>query len=180
MKMTLALAAVLIFATSAASAAGPVVSWTTKDMKMAIRALGYPKAHPKKLACKGSGAEVGNLSFRCVGVYRHHLRRVFYTQGQGEGGWICAGKTLAGCKVLRRGFVTSQQVGLLGSHAAVAGQAARGYLQDRGQTYIVTHFCTASGSSWSCPFVVDGAQVVVMVGLASARGGYVVSAVEQS
>lgn len=131
MNRTAIVAAVgaLVFAGSAvASPANP--SWTLTDMKAAVRAVGYPKPHPVKLGCKGLGAatSAGYTLFRCTARYRHQVRRRFFIEGQGEGGWLCAGKTLDGCTLLRRGFVTNAQVTHDGSVAFAAQLASRGYM----------------------------------------------------
>ena len=160
---------------STATAAGP--AWTPKDMKTAIHALGYPKPHPKKLSCKGLGAASGGRfdSFRCVATYRLHHRRVFYTAGRGEGGWLCAGKTAAACGLLKRGFVTSADVARLQSMGAAADLAARGYLMNRGETYTPVHFCQQAGGSWVCPFTVNGTPVTVTITFKGAKGGFVLT-----
>jgi hypothetical protein len=179
-KVTLAVvAAAAVFASSAAAAGMPVPS-TVKDMKTAVRGVAYPKPHPKKLSCKGQGPESGSLfsAFRCVSTYKHHQRRVFFIQGQDEGGWLCAGKTLAGCKLLRKGFVTTQEVNRLESLGAAADLAARGYLDNHGLTYQPVHFCQQAGTVWACPFTVNNTQVTVTVSLKKARGGYVISATD--
>ena len=174
----LIIVALIAFASVATAAAvGPTVRWTVKDMKTAIRAIGYPKPHPRRLTCRGLGADEGTgrfTAFRCVATYRR--RRVFYAQGQGEGGWICAGSALATCKVLRKGFVTTATVSTQGL-AATADVAARGYLVDHDQfPYQVVHFCTQVGTTaWSCPFIVNNAPVSVSLSIRQAKGGYVIS-----
>lgn len=177
MKLIPLVIAVAVFAGTAA-AAGTPVAWTKKDMTTAIRAIGYPKPHAKKLACAGLGMRdtAGRYtSFRCVATYTHHRRRVFYTAGIGEGGWLCAGKTAAGCKLLRRGFVTTAEVAVQSSLGGVADTAARGYLVDHDMfPYQVVHFCQQDGSAWSCPFTVNNQPVTVTISLAKAKGGYVV------
>lgn len=179
------LVAALLFAVSSATAAGPNVPWTAKDMKTAIRAVGYPKPHPVKLACKGLGTQDSSgrfAAFRCTATYRHSIRRRFYIQGKGEGGWLCAGKTLTTCKVLPRGFVPSSQFtyGVQGA----AEVASTGYMQN---TYGIgapsrTGPCTQSTSSaWTCGYwSTDTTKVDVTVTVKPAKGGYAVSAVMAS
>lgn len=173
-KVTLPLVAAALVFTASAAASSPSTPWTTKDMKTAIRAIGYPRAHAKTLICHGQGTAdtVGRFtSFRCVATYRRRPhRRVFYTAGQGEGGWLCAGKTLAGCVLLRHGFVTTSQVKTLPSLGAAADLAARGYMQNHYGGYQVTHLCeAASSSTWSCPF----SQATVTITFRAVSGGYV-------
>ena len=173
MKTTLTLlAATLMFAASASAAAGPSVAWSKKDVTTAIRAIGYPKPHPVKLACAGigTGSDAYYDWFRCKATYRpHHVRR-FVVGGEGEGGWLCAGKTPVTCTLLRHGFVTSL--------AAAPDRAARGYLQDTGRfPYQVVHFCQQTTSTtYSCPFTVDAASVKVTVSFKQVKGGYVTTA----
>jgi hypothetical protein len=173
--------AVLAFsgAATAATAATQPTSWSLKDMKTAIRALGYPKPRAKRLTCtKFSAAGPGGQysAFRCSATYPKHRRARFVTEGVGEGGWLCGGKTLAGCKLLRHGFVTTAAVSADGI-AAAADLAARGYLFDHDQfPYQVVHFCVQVGSTaWSCAFTVNNAPLSVSLSFKKARGGYVIS-----
>lgn len=169
-------------AASSVLAAGPSVPWTKKDMTTAIRAIGYPKPHPKKLACRGVGAidSAGRfVSFRCIATYSNHRRRVFYTAGQGlpESGWICAGPHPSPCKLLRKGFIPTAEANLQASQAGVAENVAKGYLVNHNLfPYQVTRFCEQSSSGWSCPFTVNAQPVTVTVNLKAAKGGYVTTA----
>jgi hypothetical protein len=180
-KIIASIAVALVFTASAAATRPPPGDppWAKSKMLTALRALGYPKPHPLKLTCKDppQGRDVGIASFACTATYKHHVRRRFVAAGQGEGGWLCAGKTLAGCKLLRRGFVTTAAAAVYPSLSGAAQIAAEGYLADHDQfPYQVVHFCTqASASSWSCPFLVNNAPVTVTISLKKAKGGYVVS-----
>lgn len=180
MKTTLGVTLAALILAATASAAGPPVAWTKKDMTAAVRAIGYPKPHMRKLACKGVGpadSAGGHTTFRCTATYRHHRRSRFYVGGRGEGGWLCAAKRLAGCKLLRHGFVTSAQIVTLQSLGAAADLAARGYLTNRDETYQVVHFCEqTSSSAFACPFTVNDSSVTVTVSFKRAKGGYVISA----
>lgn len=155
-----------------ASAQGPVVVWSKKDMTTALRAIGYPRPHARKLTCSG------HTSFRCVALYRHHRRRVFRTQGRGEGGWICAGKRVATCKILRHGFVTTANasLGLEGASEITS----TGYLQDRYgviNTYRAGPCSQTDSTAWSCPYHWTGdSTLVVTVAFRHAQGGYVTTA----
>lgn len=181
MKLSAATAAITIALLSAtiASAAGPAVSWSVKDMKTAVRGLGYPKPHAKKLVCRGLGTAAGGQfdSFRCVATYTHHKRRVFYTAGRGEGGWLCAGKTATACGLLRHGFLTTAAASVYPSLAGAAGVSAEGWLADHGKSpFQVVHFCEATTpTTFSCPFTVNNVTVTVTIGLKKTTGGYVVS-----
>jgi hypothetical protein len=151
-------------------------------MKTAVRGLGYPKPHAKKLSCRGQGAATSPgrfSSFRCIATYAHHRRRVFYVEGQGLGGWICAGARLATCKVLRHGFVTTSQAAFDGGAAGSASLAARGFVEDRYSVAytVVTHPCTQSGSSsWTCGYAVAAGDAEVTVSLKTVTTGFVVAA----
>lgn len=169
--LTIVFACTALMLAASTSAAGPNVPWSTKDMKTAIRAIAYPKPHPKKLACKGSGATTSGefASFRCVATYRHHRHHRFSIEGQGEGGWLCAGKTLATCQLLRRGFLTSQAVNIQGMGPSV-DLAARGYMANKYGAYQAKGFCKQTTSStWTCQFV----EATVTLTVKAARGGYV-------
>jgi hypothetical protein len=123
--------AVMLAATANAGVAAPPMSFSLKDMKAAIRALGYPRPHAKKLTCKGvtlSGG-VAYLSFKCVATYRNHPQRRFVAAGRGEGGWICAGKRLSTCKVLSHGFVSTAYASNQAELGGAARFAAEGYIQ---------------------------------------------------
>jgi hypothetical protein len=181
MKLTAAIAAVLIFAATAAAGVNPVAS--KKYMTAAIRALGYPKPHPKTLACKGLGQGVdGSYStFRCTATYRGSRRR-FVTQTKQVGGWLCAGKTLAGCKLLKRGFVAMPHTTDSNVFAGTASMAARGWM---GNHYPIplpnpNRQCPEAGGSgmkWtSCWYVSDTSYAAVTITLKGAKGGYLISA----
>jgi hypothetical protein len=166
------------FAAAATSGFQPY-HWSLKDMRTAIRAVGYPTPHAKKLVCTESGVPVGSggrySSFRCTATYSQH-RSKFVVAGVGEGGWICGGRTFSGCKLLRHGFVTTGAVDAGGSMAAMADLASRGYLAVHDQLpYRPVRSCKKSGSStWSCAFTVNKARVTVSLSFKRASGGYVV------
>ena len=171
----------LVF-TDSSAAASPNVAWTGKDMKAAIHALGYPKPHAKKLTCKGLGAaDAGgrHSAFRCVATFKGGRHRAFYTEGKGLGGWICAGAKLATCQLLKRGFVSASQVALDGSIEGAAEVAARGYVQNRYDTFDTypAGLCTQKGPrAWSCGYKLDTGTITVTITLSSVKSGYVVVA----
>lgn len=173
MKLLVIAAAVgtLVFAASASGAASDV-SWTLRDMKTAIRGIGYPKPRPKTLTCQKAAV----TAFRCSATYKHHQRSRFYIQGTSLGGWLCAGKTVAGCKLLKHGFATNGQVSFYGSTAGVAELAARGVMQTRygASSVVVVSPCASTGAlSWSCSYGIAAGTVVVTILLKRAPGGYV-------
>lgn len=165
----------LVAVPSGSAATGPSTPWTTKDMTMAVKAVGYPRLHARKVTCHGLGTADGigrYLSFRCVALYARHRRARFYVGGLGEGGWLEAGKTPATERLLRKGFVPSATVATQGL-AATADLAARGYMANRYGTYQAAGFCKQAGSSsWSCPF----SMVTVTLTMKAAKGGYVTTA----
>lgn len=105
--------------------------WTPREMRAGVKALAYPKPHPLKVTCRGAGAAAGNLytAFRCKATYRHHRNRTFAIASGFEGGWICAGRHLNGCRVLAKGFLGSSQITRWGGLEAAAGYTATGYIQ---------------------------------------------------
>lgn len=177
-KLTLVLLAASLFFAATATAAGPSVGWSKKDITTAMRGLGYPRPHPKKLTCSSI---TGSEAYKCVATYAHHRRRRFVTGGVAQGGWLCAGKTLAACNTLRHGFVATDQ--LSGSTAdAVHGAAviaSRGYMKIRYQMPSPNQSapCTGSGATWTCSYyVTDTSTVAVTITLKTAKGGYVTAA----
>jgi hypothetical protein len=180
MKRTIVIGvAALVFAATA-SAATPTGGWTKPDMKTAIRGLGYPKPHPKKLGCRAAGS----TAFRCVATYRRHRHRRFVIGGTGV--WLCAGKTLDGCGWLRHGFVTNTQLEqhYAGHLATAALFAARGYMAIK---YGITYTTSAPGGGQTGPmtwtysyYTSDTTTVLITITLKQARGGYVVSAAPAS
>lgn len=175
LKLSAAILIIAGTAAQAASASGTSSAWTTKDMTAAVRAVGYPKPHPVKLACKGVGPATGAAydSFRCTATYRHHIRKRFVIAGRGEGGWLCTGTTISACKTLKHGFVTTGQVATLKSLGAAADLAARGYMTNRFGGYQAVHFCEQTGeTTFSCPFVGE----TVTITMKAAKGGYVETA----
>lgn len=97
----------LVLAAPAAAAIGP---WTPASIKALVRSVGYPKPHPKKLVCKQRSA----ASFKCTATYRR--KQVFYVwldrgseSSATSGGWLCAGKKLASCKILGVGFIPAAE-----------------------------------------------------------------------
>jgi hypothetical protein len=181
-KLIAVLAVASVTVPIAVASTGPTVPWTRADILAAVRALGYPSGLPRRLACTGMGAADTSgryASFRCKATYGHHRSRRFQIAGQGEGGWLCAGKTIAGCKLLRRGFVSRATVGSEGFDAA-ANSAARGWMTNKYGTYQVTHYCTAStstsSSSYTCDFHVSSAKITVALTFIVAKRGYLLTA----
>ena len=167
--------AALTFTTVAGASSTPI-AWTKKDMTTAVRALGYPKPHPKKLTCKGLGSpdSLGRYgAFHCVATYlRRPKHRSFYIEGRGEGGWLCAGARLATCKLLGRGFVTTAAISAGGINAA-ADVAARGYMTNRYGSYQPTGFCQTAGTlKWTCGFT----TATVALTMKTAKDGYLEAA----
>lgn len=178
MKRTTVVAALILLLCSAtvAAAASPTGGWTKKDMLTAIRGLGYPKPHPKKLGCKAAGP----TAFKCVATYRHHQHRRFVIGGTGV--WLCSGKTLAGCGWLRHGFVTNSQLASkYSSELSAAGEfAARAYMAVK---YGVDYTVVGPGGGQTGPmswayvyYTSDTTTITITITFKQAKGGYVVAA----
>lgn len=181
MKLALALLAALFLTTSAVAATTPTVAWSKKDIQAAAKALGYPKPHPRKLSCKGQGDGSGGryVSFRCTATYRHHRHTRFVIGGAALGGWLCAGKKLAACKPLRRGFVATDQLGSAGPLQGAAELATRGYMNVHYGVTIPNRSgpCTGAGRTWTCGYYITDTQTVdVTATLKRAKGGYLIAA----
>lgn len=169
MKIGVALLAALIVAgTATATASTTPTPWTRANMTAAVKAVGYPKAHAKKLTCRGIGLADSSgryNAFRCTAAYRHHRIRRFYAAGRGEGGWLCAAATLSGCKLLRHGYITTATMNLGGA----IDIAARGYMTNHYGSYQVAGFCRGGPPVWTCPFT----NTTVTITTKAAKGGWV-------
>lgn len=153
-------------------AGGATAGVQSRTMTTAIRAVGYPKPHPKTLTCKGATA------FQCKAVYRHHRVKRFAATWQGQGGWICAGARVSTCKLLRHGFATTAQV-TANTAQGVAELAAVGYMQNVYDVQIPNRYgpCTQNATiSWTCGYyVTDTSVAMVTVSLKNVRGGVLIS-----
>ena len=142
----------------------------SRDMATALRALHYPKPGALKMGCRGATV------FRCKATYRHHRVRRFQAKWAAMGGFICAGKTIAGCNILRHGFLSPTVVGT--DPRGAAQQTARGYMTLHYQApdpYIAPG-CVQSTqpSTWSfCYWISDTAKINITVHLAKVKAGYV-------
>lgn len=169
MKVGVVLVAALILTGTAAAAP------TGKTMASTVKALHYPKPGAKTVACRNSGA-----GYKCKAVYRHHRRRVFYAEWANSGGWVCAGKTLIGCKVLRHGFVskaTEARYAQYGGLSAYAGISSTGYLENKYQaTPNAVSPCAADGNlSWSCAYSVTSGDVTVKISYRPVKTGWLIT-----
>lgn len=173
------LAALAITGTAGAAAAtGPNVPWTRADMTAAAKAIGYPKPHAKKVACRGlGGPDSANryAAFHCVAIYtRKPAHRGFYITGRSQGGWLCAGARLATCKLLSRGFIAKDTI--TASINDAADLAARGWMTNRFGSYQPTGFCQPAGAlKWTCGFT----TATVTLAMKTAKGGYTITAAAQ-
>ena len=132
-----------------------------KDMAAAMRALHYPKTGALKVGCHTVGTTSG--SFHCKATYKHHHTRWFYAKWAVEGGWVCAGTRLTGCRTLRHGFTRT-------ATNDAADLAARGWDGNTGQP---TGFCQPAGTlKWACGFTTG----TVTITMKKARGGYTITA----
>ena len=166
---------VALLVTASASADVPATGWARKDMVAAVKAIKYPKPGARKISCRGLGTPdtTGRYTaFRCTTTYTHHRRRAFVIGGDGEGGWLCAARTLAGCKLLTHGFVTNGEVAKDSSLSAAADIAARGYMGNHYGSYQPTGFCKQqSAATWSCGFT----TATVTLTMRHTTTGYVIS-----
>ena len=157
-------------------------------MQTALRAIGYPKPHPKKLTCKGRIVPAPtNLSvkiqvFICKATYRHGHHSKFMAAGDGVGGWICAGRDLRTlyCRVLKQGFVTTRQVGPSKDLQPSAARAGLGYMDVRGHNTpnaVVVDPCTATATmAYTCVYKsAQGSNITVTISFKTAKGGYLVT-----
>jgi hypothetical protein len=176
--------ALVVGVVASSSSAGTPVRWTQKNMLSALRAIGYPKPHPKKLTCKARIVPAPtNLSvkiqvFFCTATYRHGHRLKAVVAGDGEGGWICAGKTLGFCRVLSHGFVTTSQVGPSHDLQAAAARAGLGYMDVRHNTPnagVVDPCATTAAMTYSCVYSGPQSNITVTLVFKKAKGGYLVS-----
>jgi hypothetical protein len=180
-RLIAALAVAMVVTQVAVASTGPPSPWTRANTVAAVKALGYPKPNARKLACTGIGtADTSGryFSFRCKATYARHRVRRFQIEGRGEGGWLCAGQTIAGCKLLKRGFVSKAAVATEGFDAA--GQlAADGWVSNHYGVYQVTHACTPDttlNSSYTCGFHVSSGDITVALDMKVVKPGYVLTA----
>lgn len=167
----------LVFAASAA-AGGQPVTWTRSDMTAAAKAFGYPKPHPRTLSCRGLGAAVNGryASFRCTAAYRHHIRRRFVMAGRGEGGWVCAGRTVTACTLLRHGFVSTSEAARYYGLSGYTRLSSIGYVQNkyRVASPSSSSSCAPAGvNTWSCAYTNPAATVTIAY--KAVRGGWLIS-----
>lgn len=142
------------------------------SMAAALKALHYPKP-AKKLSCHHAGS-----GFKCKATLRHGHKTV-YAEWANTGGWVCAGKTLTGCKVLRHGFVSKSSLARYqqyGGLKAYAGIASTGYLENKYQaTPNVTAPCAQAGaSSWACGYSIPSGNVTVTITYKQVKTGWLI------
>jgi hypothetical protein len=146
---------------------------TTKVMVEGLRAIQYPVAHPKRLACRGLGAAANgrHTSFRCVATLTSHRQRRFYTRVVAKGGWLCAGKTLSRCATLGRGFVPTSAADNQGwQETAVLGWLQAHHIDSNG-----TLSCIGTKSPMTCTLHAKR-PVTVTLTYQRAGAGYVETA----
>lgn len=160
--------------------AGLATAWTSKDMTAAVKVVGYPKPHAKRVVCRGTSAQLSLTTWtpvRCVATYRHHRRAVFTARWQGGGGWVCAGKTAATCKLLRHGFTPTALSD--GQPAWVAQMASIGYMANHynaPQPFRNRDCPTATPPAYSFCYRLDTGSVDITVTVKQARAGYTFTA----
>lgn len=145
---------------------------TPKVMASGLKAIRYPVAHPKRVTCRGIGGAVSGRysTFRCAAVWRRHRVKRFYTRELAVGGWLCAGKTLAGCTMLKHGFYPAY----LAVDQGWQPVAVRGWLEAKTGTVPGSVSCTGSVSPMTC----TAGSSTVTYSFSAASGGYVETATE--
>ena len=178
--MVLSAATALMVA--AVAIARPTFPWHPKDMEIAIRALGYPRPHPRTLSCKGQGHNTYGryASWKCHATYAHGKPRTFVMGGEAAGGWLCGGKTLRSCRLLQHGFITNswaQEEQQFGGFASVASLVSFTYLQshDGIDDPVGTDTpCPQSGTAaWSCSYNTPSGEITVTISFKKAKGGWI-------
>ena len=167
------IAALMLAATASAATVPP--QWTPKDAAAAVKALHLNRPHAKTTTCKGLGAPLNGMyaKFRCRTLYPHHRRRTLYLQGRAEGGWLCAGTTMTGCKLLNRGFVSTGQAARYNGLDEYVTLSATGYAENHGDANPTkTASCTSAGTNtWTCGF----ASGTVTITYKTVKGGWLVT-----
>jgi len=146
---------------------------TTRVMVDGLKAIRYPVAHPKRLACRGLGAASNgrHTSFRCVATLKTHRQRRFYTRAIAKGGWLCAGKALSHCVTLARGFVSTGAADNQGwQETAVLGWLQAHHIDSNG-----TLSCIGTKSPMTCTLHAKRPLTVTLTYYRSG-GGYVETA----
>lgn len=144
------------------------------SMAAAVKALHFPKP-ARKVTCHASGS-----GFRCKATFRRNRHRVFYAGWANTGGWVCAGKTLNGCKLLHHGYVsrtTLARYSQFGGLSAYAGISSTGYLENKYQaTPNVVSPCAADGNlRWSCAYSITTGDVTVRISYRPVKGGWLIT-----
>jgi hypothetical protein len=101
--------------------------------------------------------------------------------GEAAGGWLCAGKTIRACAVLRHGFIPNAQAQgeqRFGGFPNLADLASTNYLQIHdgltdpdGPTLVP---CPNSGTmAWSCSYNTPTGAITVTISFKKATGGWI-------
>ena len=161
------------------------VAYTPSAMKTMLKAVRYPRAPLRNLSCTGlgSGSNGRYMSFRCVARWRPHGRKVFYAAGAGVGGWVCVGKSVAGCKVLEQGF--APKIGAQSTPYDAAKLAAQGYLQNHFHRLDAASArirpCNQTATNvWVCDYQISGPPeppVAIRITVTPVAGGWVLTGV---
>jgi hypothetical protein len=159
------------------------VVYTPAAMNTMLKAVHYPQAHLRKLNCTGLGPSSNGRygSFRCVARWRPHGRKVFYAAGAGVGGWLCAGTSVADCKVLELGYAA--KTGPAETPYDVAKLAAQGYLQNHfhhidAPSPRIRPCGQTSTNTWACDYQLSGPSaptVVILITLTPVAGGWILA-----
>ncbi len=175
--------ALALFAGRAGAGVFHGVAYTPRAMTTMLKAVRYPRATLRKLSCTGLGSNSNGryISFRCVARWQPHGRKVFYTAGAGDGGWLCVGTSVAGCKVLEQGYAPKS--GAQSTPYDVARRAAEGYLQNHfhrlGAAPAKIRPCSQTATNtWVCDYQLSGPPappVGIRITLTPVAGGWVLT-----
>jgi hypothetical protein len=159
------------------------IAYPPSAMKTMLRNVHYPRAHLRRLSCTGLGASSNGRygSFRCVARWRPHGRKVFYAAGAGVGGWLCAGTSVAGCKVLELGYAARARPDA--TPYGVAKVAAQGYLQNHfhrldAPSPTIRPCRQTATNVWTCDYQLTGPPakpVAISITLTPMTGGWLLA-----
>ena len=121
---------------------------TPRFMARGLHAISYP-VRTRTVTCRSVGAS-GLAEFRCVAHITHRRQRRFVARMYGgDGGWICAGKTLGDCKLLQHGFYPAAAATI-----GWQGNAVAGWIGIKTGAYPGQIPCTGTSSPVTCDNVV--------------------------
>lgn len=173
MRRIVALTALLLALVSVGIASAVTsLPWTPSAIKALIRSAGYPKPHPKKLACKRTPGGY----YKCTATYRRAKKQMFYVVDKGA--WLCVGhRKAASCQLLGGvGFIPRSEAADMPHLEASIRFASEAYIQIRFHVQYPTTYggCTYSATplNESCTYAKP--DVTVTITAKPAKGGYLI------